>query len=147
MCVPWVSAIWKAESLVFKVLHACVVVAVEQCRKCVRVQVVFDPAGETKSCASTQCYQGYVHVWAGLLQCPYSPSHASFSAQRHCKCIKCHFQVKTIREDYQCLVCSELIDLVQLRYQRQTRTLIWGDMGNSSEKEPSDQTWRVNVLA
>lgn len=50
----------------------------------------------------------------------------------------CHFKVKTIREDYQCLVCSELIDLVELWYQRQTRILAadFIDMG-------SDQT--VNV--
>lgn len=67
LCVPWVSAIWKAYSLVFKVSHAWAGVAVQQCRKCIRMRVVFDPIVETKSYASTQSYQGYVQVWTGLL--------------------------------------------------------------------------------
>ncbi len=121
--MPWVSAIWKAESFGFKVSHASVVVAVEQCKKCVPMRVVFDPAAETKSYASKQCYQGYVHVWAGLMPI--------FNA---------HFEVKTIREDYQCLFFSELIDLVQLRHQRHGYwlqiSLIRDSVGKSVERSP-----------
>ncbi len=123
MCVPWVTAIWKAESLLvlkchmpgFRLLWSNVGSVSDSC--------VFDPAGETKTCASTQCFQGCVHVWTGLM-----PR------------LNAYFEVKTIREDYQCLVWSELIDLVQLCHQTHGRwlqiSLIGSDAGKSSERSP-----------
>ena len=86
----WKADLFYQESGGFKVSHACVAVAVEQCRKCVRISERLILPAKQRVNASGQCYQAAcMSGQASLLGESVNALHL------------CPFKARTIREDYQ----------------------------------------------